>query len=336
MIQSRLFFQKSLPNTFEFKNSILIYDQFLEKSCGKWISRFPRRYAVLAGEKLKTLKSFEKHIEKIHVLATGLGKGELQIVALGGGSVGDFAGFVASVYRRGVPLIHVPSTWLAAVDSAHGGKTALNLAGAKNQLGTFYPALRVYLIREVLESNSPERCNEALSEIVKVALLQGGSFWIDLRGAIQKSPLNLVLWKFLKPAILAKMQIVQQDPLEETGDRHLLNFGHTLGHLIEAELRVPHGRAVGLGLRFALVWSTHIGLLSLDSFSKAAGALPSQRELVFILQRLQKSSELLNRDKKKIKNGKIRFVFLRSPGRPVIRSVTSRQIQLEIQRQIRG
>lgn len=336
MIQSRLFFKKSLPNSFEFKNSILIYDQVLEQRFGKWISKFPKRYPVMAGETLKTLKSFEEHIEKIHALASGLGKGELKIVALGGGSVGDFAGFLASIYRRGVPLIHIPSTWLAAVDSAHGGKTALNFDGAKNQLGTFYPACRVYLIREVLESNSSERCREALNEVVKIALLKGGVFWIDLRKTLAKQDLNFALWKFLKFAILAKIQIVQKDPFEEKGIRHLLNFGHTLGHLIEAELGVPHGRAVGLGLRFALVWSVHHKILSLQDFSKIEIALPSHEDLVLALGKLQKSNELLNRDKKKVKNGKIRFVFLKSPGRPVIRLVTSRQIQVEIQRQIRG
>src|SRR5690606_36298588 len=102
------------------------------------------------GEELKQIKNFPGHIRKISKVLGEANHRGLTIIVVGGGSVGDFGGFVASVYRRGVNLIHIPSTWLAAVDSSHGGKTALNVFSVKNQIGSFYPAKEIYLLEPLL------------------------------------------------------------------------------------------------------------------------------------------------------------------------------------------
>src|SRR5690606_32869940 len=120
------------------RHSLVIYDQILARVSPQfrtWVNQFPFRYAVKSGETLKDLEAFAQHARKLSKIAEPLAPRQMTVVAVGGGSVGDFAGFFASIYKRGVSLIHVPSTWLAAVDSSHGGKTALNSFGAKNQFG---------------------------------------------------------------------------------------------------------------------------------------------------------------------------------------------------------
>ena len=124
------------------KRSLIIVDQKVRKhpALQKWLQKFPFVYTVEAGETLKQIENFPGHIEKILKISQSISERPLQIICIGGGSVGDFAGFVASVFKRGVDLVQIPSTWLSAVDSAHGGKNALNSKSAKNQIGTFHPA----------------------------------------------------------------------------------------------------------------------------------------------------------------------------------------------------
>ncbi|MCX7978645.1 MAG: hypothetical protein N2578_06535, partial [Bdellovibrionaceae bacterium] len=129
------------------QGAVLIYDRHLDSICPGFIRKFPLRYAVSGGEGLKDAARFFAHMERLAKITAKADLPRPRIIAMGGGSVGDFSGFVASVWKRGTPLVHIPSTWLAAMDSAHGGKTALNLSGIKNQIGTFYSAESVHLIQ---------------------------------------------------------------------------------------------------------------------------------------------------------------------------------------------
>ena len=144
----------------------LLYDLHLEedpspsaKDRGEWVQKlhgfiqsFPHRLGVYGGEGIKDWKNFPRHLESVverwprpFSLLQGL-------VVFGGGSLGDFGGFLASILKRGIPLIHVPTTWLAAIDSSHGGKNGLNAWGGKNQLGTFYPAHKIFICKKLLEA----------------------------------------------------------------------------------------------------------------------------------------------------------------------------------------
>ncbi len=152
-------FQRSSPRalanglaTLSMKNNLLIYDRKLDiiPAFKKWRRQYSLVYPVSAGEQLKALEKFPQHIQKILKLTQDIPSRELSIVAAGGGSVLDFAGFVASTLKRGVKFISVPTTWLAAIDASHGGKTALNVGGTKNQIGTFYPAEQILLKKEFL------------------------------------------------------------------------------------------------------------------------------------------------------------------------------------------
>lgn len=325
--ESKLQFQTALP-ALDYRECLLIYDRKLLKEWGAWIRRFPQAYPVSSGEQLKDLREFPKHVEKLMKISADLSPKTMQVVAFGGGSVGDFAGFFASVFKRGVSLIQIPSTWLAALDSAHGGKTALNVRSVKNQVGTFYPANQIFLVSSVLEKLGPGRFQEAWSEAIKVALLDSPA----LAGKVQKATDAKKLWKLLPALIKAKLKIVRRDPFEQKGIRHLLNLGHTVGHVLEAELGLSHGLAVGYGLRFALNWSKSQGLLA-KNFE--LHGIPGSTDLAVALRKVRQARQLLMKDKKMGVGGRIRFVLLKRPGLPVIANPTVHEILQEIERQKR-
>lgn len=243
--------------------TILVFDRRLLQASPafrRWAKSFPFQFPVKAGESLKSLKSFSTFTEKVHRVVGGKANRDWTVLAVGGGSVGDFAGFFASVYKRGLKLIHIPSTWLSAIDSSHGGKTALNLMGAKNQIGTFYPAEQTILVRELLLAQPTARIEDGVGELAKAAILSGGAWGKGLKRPTTKQ--GEWLWRNLPQAIKVKMKIVSSDPFETKGARQVLNLGHTFGHVLEAVQGLSHGAAVGQGLLFAVDVSERAGRLN--------------------------------------------------------------------------
>jgi len=327
---SELVYLPKLPRGADPK-TLLIYDRRLLKSWGPWIRRYPLSYGVKSGEELKDLRHFPDHVAALLKKTSGVSPKELTVLAFGGGSVGDFAGFFASVFKRGVRFEQIPSTWLAALDSAHGGKTALNVDTVKNQIGTFYSASKVYLVKEVLRELGPDRFHEAVAEAVKVALLDSEELSSRLRGLRKADQ----MWKFLPDLIQAKMKIVRHDPEEKKGLRHLLNLGHTMGHVIESELGLAHGIAVGHGIRFAMEWSARRHHFELSSWDvDLHGLIPSRPETARVLRRLRRIRPLLLQDKKKSSGNRLRFIFLKAAGKPRIEDVSVDEILGETERQI--
>ncbi|NCN95346.1 MAG: 3-dehydroquinate synthase [Bdellovibrionales bacterium] len=320
---------------------LVIYDSRLEKnpSFKAWLAKFNYKYKVKAGESLKNLESFPGHIKKIFKLVSPFSSKSLCVLAVGGGSVGDFAGFAASVIKRGVPLIHIPTTLLAAMDSAHGGKTALNISDFKNQVGSFYPAEAVILTKEFFETLPLEQIHSSLGELVKMALIQGGSLLerVNLSEALD---INFI-WEVLPQVIEEKNNWVAKDPFEKTGDRQVLNLGHTFGHVLEGHYGIPHGLAVGEGLIFSCLWSHHrgymnlkdrddtlsllndkLGFLSPIEFSKRHGKISESRLLKFVFE-----------DKKLVNAKSLNFVFLDKAGGPFVKKVSVQSFVTESQRQ---
>jgi 3-dehydroquinate synthetase len=341
--KSKLVFAEKLtpskgPDLFRPEKSLLVFDRRLLKVSREfslWSRRFPFQYAVDSGEGLKDLRSFPAHVAKLGRQAEGLSPRDMTVVAVGGGSVGDFAGFFASTYKRGVDLMHVPSTWLAAIDSSHGGKTALNVSGAKNQIGTFYPASHVVLVRSLLETQPAIRVAEAMGELGKIALLDGGSWVKELENTSLEGA--SVLWEFLKHAIRAKMKVVLRDPYEKSGERQILNLGHTMGHVFEAAYGVAHGQAVAQGLFFAIEFSEHVGLLR-EKTTERAMRLLSERLGLYPQRPRRKLSaaefyELLLKDKKRAGVDQVTFVFIRGFGKPVRAVVNAVDLLSEAGRQ---
>jgi 3-dehydroquinate synthase len=205
------------------------------------------------GEGAKSLATAERLWSEM--LAAG-GKRDSRVLAFGGGSCGDVAGFAAGCFLRGVDLVQVPTTLLAQVDAAIGGKTAVDLPAAKNAVGLFHHPARVVADTRLLASLPREELRSGLVEVVKMAFLLAPELLArveaDLPRLLDADPEALA--PVVAEGAAAKIAVVEADPAE-AGERRLLNFGHTLGHALEAVLGyrgLRHGEAVAYGLLFAL------------------------------------------------------------------------------------
>lgn len=329
--QNALPSKKSIYEKLKVRRVVLIYDRKLSRHdfFNQWADGFDASIAVTAGERLKQVDSFAKYSQQALKFIESFSRQEVAIVAVGGGSVGDFAGFVASVLKRGVVFANIPSTWLAAIDSAHGGKTALNLGKTKNQIGTFYEAKNVWICKKLLESSGKKNADAAMGEVIKTILIAGGPVYRHLSMSIKLHQFKT--WKALPFLVKAKMKVVEKDFDESRGHRQILNLGHTLGHIIEAEKNVSHGLAVLMGVRFAINWSSCLQLMPRSTYMKIMNLLDTNPIEIPRL-RASRVSTLLVKDKK-AENKKIRFVFLRKPGELVVRPVTVSAFITECKRQ---
>jgi shikimate kinase/3-dehydroquinate synthase len=263
-----------------------------------------RLVTIAPGERHKTLASAEKVWSEL--VAGGMTRAD-HVVALGGGVVGDLAGFCAATYQRGVPVVHVPTTLVAQVDSAFGGKTGVDLPQAKNYVGAYHQPAAVLVDPDTLASLSAPELAAGYVEVLKTALIAGGELWG--RVAAQE-PLD-------EHTILAcartKLAIVAEDE-RDAGLRQVLNLGHTVGHAIETITgygRYRHGEAVGLGLLAALRLSHLPELRAQVRELLLARELPVQLDGEVVEQILTATL----RDKKRT-GATVPFVLLGAPGEP--------------------
>ena len=335
-MNSRIVYSKNLVSSSLFpEESLLFYDSALAKHkfFKLWAGQFKCRIPLKAGESLKTLASLEKVLNKISKLNIPQTTG-LTFIAACGGSVGDFTGFLASIFLRGRDLVLLPSTWLSAVDSAHGGKNGLNFQKSKNQIGTFYPAKSIYLIEELLMSQPQARLQESMGEIIKTAIL----FDRKLFAGLEKNRTADFVLSRLPVLIGHKNKIVAEDPFEKKGLRRILNLGHTMGHVFESYYGWPHGICVLLGLQFSARWSFFRKELNQSEFfriSMLIDSLELKQNLNGALQNLkpEKMRLLLSRDKKTTSAGELDFIFIQRIGKSVRCRVTLSEILAEAARQ---
>jgi 3-dehydroquinate synthase len=270
----------------------------------------PTVIAVSAGEESKSMGSAEAVCDQM--IDAGLDRSSF-VVALGGGVIGDLAGFVASIYYRGIPHVQIPTTVVAQVDSAIGGKTGVNAREGKNLIGSFHQPVRVITDPAVLATLPDREFNEGVAEIVKHAVIQDADMLEDLPQTLDSDPVGLIARNQQ-----IKARIVSEDEFEKLGLRALLNFGHTIGHAIENAAgygRYLHGEAVSLGISAALDLSVEKAGLPLDEAKKVRAAL-SAFDLPLQLPQEVSSEALMNalRRDKKFDSGSIRFVLTRSLG----------------------
>ncbi|MBR9975585.1 MAG: hypothetical protein KFF77_08380 [Bacteroidetes bacterium] len=299
------------------EHAVVVADRRLPQSL---LARLPHPLLVDAGEKLKTLEGVGTLAE--HVLQRRTGR-PLTLVAVGGGSVGDAVGFLSSILWRGVDLWHVPTTLVAMVDSAHGGKTAVNLGSAKNQLGTYYPASRVLLVEEFLATLPVAQRREGMVELLKVLWLgDAGATWALHGRQIEQltfapfEEIRSLLGPMIDHAVAIKRRIVASDPREERGLRTVLNLGHTLAHALELTTGLSHGAAVAWGMAAGIDLAAERGLPS-DSAAQCRDTL---FPLLTPLPELPDDSVLhaaIDRDKKR-SDGHLRSVLLRDVGTPSV------------------
>ncbi len=204
----------------------------------------------------------EKNLKNIEIILQGGFEKELDrhsvLVAIGGGVIGDMTGFAASLYMRGIPVIQVPTTLLAMVDSSIGGKTGVDCAQGKNLIGSFHAPERVIICREALDTLPKEEIQNGLGEMIKHGILGDEKHFEDLETLSQSLPRgekqskkNLDvdgIFGLVQDSIAVKHKIVESDE-RESGIRGFLNLGHTFGHAIEhiSKYEIPHGRAVAIG-----------------------------------------------------------------------------------------
>lgn len=214
------------------------------------------------GEPKKRLSEVEALAEKM--IAAGGDRSSL-IIAFGGGIVGDLAGFLAAIFMRGIPVIQIPTTLLAQVDAAVGGKTGVNLVSGKNLLGSFHQPLAVWIDPDVLETLPEREYRAGLYEIVKCGVIRDAALFdaLDRRAENVLRHEPAIVERVIADAVRIKAEVVTAD--EREGDlRRILNFGHTFGHALEAETkyeRLLHGEAVAWGMRVATLLAERLQVL---------------------------------------------------------------------------
>ncbi len=212
------------------------------------------------------------------LLALGVERSD-NIIALGGGVIGDLVGFAASIIKRGCGFIQIPTSLLAQVDSSVGGKTAINTAAGKNLIGAFHQPSRVLIDPDVLNSLPPREMRAGYAEVVKYGLIDRPDFfaWCEAHGPALLSGDVAARIHAIETSITAKAAIVEADERETEDKRALLNLGHTFGHALEAETgfsdRLLHGEAVAAGMALAFRFSARQGLCTADDAARVAAHL---------------------------------------------------------------
>ncbi len=245
-------------------------------------------YEIKSGEESKNASNY---ITILNYLALHNFKRTDTIIALGGGVVGDLAGFVGATYLRGINVVMLPTSLLSMVDSSIGGKTAINLDSGKNLVGAFYQPSLVYINTSFLKTLPDREITCGLGEIVKYAFIDKRVTTEDIKKGITK--------ELIYNCILVKKDIVEKDE-RESGERKLLNLGHTVGHAIEKALQftLSHGECVGLGINIAIDVSQKLGVLSYENSLKAKEivklatnrTISFDKEQIFRFIRLDKKS----------------------------------------------
>jgi 3-dehydroquinate synthase len=278
------------------------------------------RIIVEAGEATKSFAGFECVCEAM--IAARVERGDL-VVALGGGVIGDLAGFAAATVRRGLDYIQVPTTLLAQVDSSVGGKTAINSLQGKNLVGAFYQPILVVADTSALDTLPLRQFRAGYAEIVKYGLLGDAGFfaWLEAN-AKELFAGGAAREHAIATSCRMKAAIVARDE-RETGDRALLNLGHTFGHALEAAAgfsdRLLHGEAVALGTALAAEFSVRLGALAPQHAERAtrhlsgAGLPVRLAEVAGGAPDADRLMELISQDKK-VRRGKLTFVLLRNIG----------------------
>jgi len=237
----------------ETSRTFLVSDQNVEARYGGLLGTHAGRIAIPAGEAHKTVAEAE-HVWRA-LLSAELTRAD-HVVALGGGVVGDLAGFCAATYQRGIAHVQVPTSLVAQVDSAYGGKTGVDLPDAKNYVGAFHQPAGVMVDPGTLSSLPPEELAAGWVEVLKTALIAGGALWESVSSGREVDE------RMIFACARTKLQVVAADE-RDGGLRQVLNLGHTVGHAIETSTgygRYRHGEAVGLGLLAALRLSGQDGL----------------------------------------------------------------------------
>jgi shikimate kinase/3-dehydroquinate synthase len=302
----------------------LVTDGQVGRLYGDALGALAGRVAIMPGEQSKTIAHAE--IVWTELVRGGMTREDV-LVALGGGVVGDLAGFCAATYQRGVRYVQVPTSLVAQVDSAYGGKTGVDLEEAKNYVGAYHQPAAVIVDPTALETLPAEELAAGYAEVLKTALIAGGRLWEQVRGGVDPTDPTVIV-----ACIRTKLDIVARDE-RDAGLRQVLNLGHTVGHAIEAVTgyaRYRHGEAVGLGLLAALRLSGQPELRA-EVLELLAG-----RRLPTALDGVDPDAVVMAtaRDKKRMGERPVPFVLLDAPGAPRSGCVVESRALIEAVREL--
>lgn len=267
------------------------------------------------GEKSKTRAT--KELLENQLFERGLGR-DTCLIALGGGVVTDLAGYIAATYCRGIPHVIIPTSLLGMVDASIGGKTGVNVPYGKNMLGCLYPPKKVIIDLSTLKSLPKKELSNGFVEMIKHALIADKQLFEDLEKSHDRLLVldPLMLKKAIFESCRIKKEIVEQDE-KEKGKRHLLNFGHTVGHALEllTDYTLSHGEAVAIGLLVESYLSLKLGALDQKSFDRIKNILVHYRLPLKLPSRFSPLTLLgaMTLDKKSLK-GQPRFVIVDAIG----------------------
>ncbi len=274
---------------------------------------------IPAGENFKTLDTCEKIWQQL--LEQNADRNTL-LVNLGGGVISDMGGFIASLYKRGIDFINIPTTLLAMVDATVGGKTGVDFFGIKNSIGVFSLPKHIFICPEFLKTLPPKELLSGYAEVVKHGLIHSNSDYLNEVLSFNVSQSNTEQWlAIIQQSIQIKSAIVEND-FQEKGFRKVLNLGHTIGHAIESyalakEQPLPHGFAVAYGLICALHLSQQYFQLSAAFAENITHFLLKYYSAKPKLKLNYKNLKPYLLHDKKNKTGEMRFVLLQQPGQPV-------------------
>ncbi len=283
--------------------SFCVSDETVLALYGGRLGKLATSSAIPPGEGHKTLASAERVWREL--IGAGMTRAD-HVVALGGGVVGDLAGFCAATYQRGVPVVHVPTTLVAQVDSAYGGKTGVDLPQAKNYVGAYHQPAGVLADPNTLATLPPAELAAGWVEVLKTALIAGGTLWEAVANGAEVDE-DVIL-----ACARTKLAVVAADE-RDAGRRQVLNLGHTVGHAIETATGYTsyrHGEAVGLGLLAALTLSEQEELREQVRRLMLARGLPVRLDIDVSLDGV---IEAIARDKKRV-GADVPFVLVRAPG----------------------
>jgi len=285
-------------------------------------------HVVEAGEAAKSMGNVE-HLCR-EMTREGHGRKSF-VIAIGGGVVGDLAGFVAAVFYRGVPFVQIPTTIVSQVDSSVGGKTGVNIAEGKNLVGAFHQPKMVIVDPSTLQTLPSREYREGYAEVIKHAAIRDATMFDDLE---QLDPLDQQPPAELLARNLAiKARVVEEDEQELMDTRALLNFGHTIGHGIEASLpygELLHGEAISMGIRAAVYLSEKLSTLKKSESARILALLDAFQLPLVLPQKITTElvMEKLKRDKK-FSGGSIRFVLLKALGESFVSDKVTEQDLVE-------
>jgi 3-dehydroquinate synthase len=287
------------------------------------------------GEKEKNYKNYIKILE--YALKRGLTRKDV-IIALGGGVVGDIAGFAASTYMRGIDFIQVPTTLLSAVDSSVGGKTAIDLKDAKNIAGTFYQPKKVFININFLKTLDKRQFLSGMGEVLKYAYIEDSCnldvklflfefLTLGVEKILSKEPITLI--RLIEYCLKLKIAVVNQDE-KEGGLRKILNFGHTYAHALETITKYrkyTHGEAVVYGMFFIFDWAYKNGLITYSYYKLSVELLEKYGfSPLKTSYPIDKIVEIMKKDKKAA-NGKVTFIVPTEKKQVAERSFTPFEVE---------